>query len=108
MNTYMEPATGPAECAACGWKGDAIDVECAIADFGDRVAPGEICPAGECPECGALAHLIEKPDPAPELLAALKALRTELRAHVKLDVKRHYSLMVADAAAGTAIAKAEA
>lgn len=43
---------------------------------------------------------------APELLAALEGLRAELRAHVKLNVRKHYSLMVADAAAGTAIAKA--
>lgn len=43
---------------------------------------------------------------APELLEALKVLRKELRAHIKLDVKKHYSLMVADAAAGKAITKA--
>lgn len=41
------------------------------------------------------------------VLAALKNLRRQLREHVKLDVKKHYSLMVADAAAGTAIAKAK-
>lgn len=51
----------------------------------------------------ANAHLIAA---APELLEALEGLREQLRAHVKLDVKRHYSLMVADAAAGTAIVKA--
>lgn len=43
---------------------------------------------------------------APDLLAALKDLRKELHAHVKLDVKKHYSLMAADAAAGTIIRKA--
>ncbi len=43
---------------------------------------------------------------APELLEALEELRAQLRAHIKLDVKKHYSLMVADAAAGTAITKA--
>jgi len=40
---------------------------------------------------------------APALLAALEALRRELRAGVRLNVKKHFSLMVADAAAGTAI-----
>ena len=44
---------------------------------------------------------------APELLEALKELRKQLHSHVKFDVKRHYSLMVADAAAGTVIAKAK-
>lgn len=43
---------------------------------------------------------------APELLEALIELKAQLLAHVKFDVKRHYSLMVADAAAGTALAKA--
>jgi hypothetical protein len=43
-----------------------------------------------------------------ELIEALRELQKQLRAHVKLDVRKHYSLMVADAAASTAIAKAEA
>lgn len=43
---------------------------------------------------------------APDLLAALEGLRRELRQHIKLDVKKHYSLMVWDAAAGQAIRKA--
>jgi len=44
---------------------------------------------------------------APELLQALRELQKELRHAVKLDVKKHYSLMVADACASKAIAKAE-
>lgn len=43
---------------------------------------------------------------APDLFAALGDLQKELRAHVKLDVKKHYSLMTADAAATAAIEKA--
>lgn len=43
---------------------------------------------------------------APELLAALEALRTELRQHIKFDVRKHYSLMTADVAADNAIRKA--
>jgi hypothetical protein len=43
---------------------------------------------------------------APDLLAALENLRKELHAAVRLDVKKHYSLMVAEAIAGTAIRKA--
>lgn len=44
---------------------------------------------------------------APELLAALRELQAQLRAHIKLDVKKHYSLMVADAAASKAVLRAE-
>lgn len=25
----------------------------------ERVAPGEVMPAGECPDCGAVAHVVE-------------------------------------------------
>lgn len=60
--------------------------------------------AREQGERHANAHLIVA---APDLLAALEDLRKELRAHVKLDVKKHFSLMAADAAAGTAIHKAK-
>jgi hypothetical protein len=38
-----------------------------------------------------------------ELVAALVELRRQLRSHVKMDVKKHFSLMVADAAASKAI-----
>jgi hypothetical protein len=41
------------------------------------------------------------------VLDALKELQKQLHAHVKLDVRKHYSLMVADAAASAAIAKTE-
>ena len=41
-----------------------------------------------------------------ELLTALKDLTTSIHEHVKMDVRKHYYLMVADAAAGKAIAKA--
>jgi hypothetical protein len=44
---------------------------------------------------------------APEMLDALRDLRRELRGVVKLDVRKHFSLMVADAAANKAIFKAE-
>jgi hypothetical protein len=44
---------------------------------------------------------------APELLQALRDLQQELHRVLKLDVKKHYSLMVADAVANKVIAKAE-
>lgn len=44
-----------AACQDCDWRGPADELH-DIADFGERVYPGEPCPAGECPRCGALAH----------------------------------------------------
>jgi len=46
------------ECANCGTRTRESDLK-EIRDFGERVMPGEECPAGECPECGALAHIAE-------------------------------------------------
>jgi len=42
-----------------------------------------------------------------ELLQALKDLQKEVRSAFKFDVRKHYSLMVADAAATKAVRKAE-
>lgn len=47
------------ECANCDWKGAVEEVE-QIQHFWERVEPGEIMPAGECPKCGALAHLVKR------------------------------------------------
>lgn len=45
---------------------------------------------------------------ASELLASLIELRKQVHAHIKLDVKKHYSLMVADSLASTLIHRAGA
>lgn len=47
------------ECANCDWKGAEEDLN-PIKDLGQRVEPGEIMPAGECPECGCLAHVTDR------------------------------------------------
>ena len=50
------------ECQDCGWEGpeEEMDNEWpAIPHIKDRISPGEIVPAGECPLCGALCHLKE-------------------------------------------------
>lgn len=43
------------KCADCGscWHEDQLRE---IQDLMQRVAPGEIMPSGECPDCGALCH----------------------------------------------------
>lgn len=40
-------------CADCDWHGT-IDEMDGIIDIGERVAPGELHPAGQCPKCRAL------------------------------------------------------
>ena len=43
-------------CADCDWIGTGLSLE-PIFGFEKRVRAGEICPAGQCPKCGALAYL---------------------------------------------------
>ena len=46
-----------AECDNCDWKGRSEECE-DIRDFWSRVEPGDIMPAGDCPECGAFCFLV--------------------------------------------------
>lgn len=48
-----------AACENCGreWP---LDRLYPIKDIGQRAAPGEPMPAGECPECRAVCHLAEQ------------------------------------------------
>ncbi len=45
-----------AQCANCEWRGHPSQLK-GIRDYHERVAPGEIAPAGECPACRCLAHI---------------------------------------------------
>ncbi len=47
------------KCDDCDWTGVGLDLDL-IADIHLRVAPGEPYPAGECPECGCLCHLVQE------------------------------------------------
>ena len=60
------------QCQACSWTGTEKQLQTetwdAIPDIGERVGPGEVCPAGECPKCGSLATLHPKvPGTSPAL-----------------------------------------
>ena len=44
-------------CGDCEQRWDPGDLVWPIPDVSDRVTPGEVMPAGECPDCGALVHL---------------------------------------------------
>lgn len=63
------------QCNNCAWHGSRCDLG-EINDFWGRVNPGELMPAGECPDCGSLVDLPEAdmPDYVLGYLAAL--LRT--------------------------------
>ena len=50
--------TDDVSCGNCGWTGKGAALK-PIQHFFERVAAGETCPAGECPECGCLAHVVE-------------------------------------------------
>lgn len=51
-----------AHCQNCDWTGEA-DSCLPIKDLEERVEAGEIMPAGECPECGALCQIDAEPVP---------------------------------------------
>lgn len=46
------------KCGNCDWTGPESALQ-PIQHLSERVSAGETMPAGECPKCGALAHLIE-------------------------------------------------
>lgn len=60
---------------------------------------------GRCNWCGQIVNDPVR-DAAPDLYAALQQLQQAVRDAHLLDVKKRYSLCVADAAASTALAKA--
>jgi hypothetical protein len=45
-----------AECDDCSWAGDESELD-ETSNLIDRIEPGGIVPAGECPKCGALAYM---------------------------------------------------
>lgn len=57
----------PVQCDNCDWSGR-LDQLGIIKDAHERLDPGSEMPAGECPECGALAYLITLPKHLPPRL----------------------------------------
>ena len=53
---YLEARETITACQDCAWTGPAGELT-HIRDIPQRVGAGEPMPAGECPLCGALAHL---------------------------------------------------
>lgn len=68
-------ATHNYQCDECHWTGELDDVA-AIDDVEERVAPGELHPAGQCPECGALISVNDEDVPDYTLQACAEIMRT--------------------------------
>ena len=52
----------PVHCNNCDWTGTVKDTN-GIKDAHERLCPGEEIPAGECPECGAMAYIADEAKP---------------------------------------------
>ena len=48
-------------CANCDWHGPESELK-ELQDVFERVSPGDVMPAGECPECGASAFVENEHD----------------------------------------------
>lgn len=53
------------KCDNCGWTGDMIPDLSEIPYLAERLDPGSIVPAGECPDCRALVYIVPEPKSAP-------------------------------------------
>lgn len=77
-------------CQDCEWTGKAQELE-EITDIQERIFPGEIVPAGQCPECGACAHLDETQTPdqiADELCNSFRNVVHLVRLQAEQDTER--------------------
>ena len=67
-------------CQECGWKGTVAHCEpIAPRYLPERVAVGDVMPAGECPECGANAMLDEQRQRMADLRPEMEALMLDFR-----------------------------
>ena len=54
------------QCDNCNWRGTDEQLGLPLSEIrhlAERLDPGGIVPAGECPECGCLAHPIAEAGP---------------------------------------------
>ena len=66
-------------CRECGWRGTVSQCEpIAPRYLPERVAIGDVMPAGACPECGADAMLDQDREPVVDLRPEMQALMLEL------------------------------
>ena len=86
--------TAKVRCDNCDWDGVGDDLDL-ISDFEERVSADCLVPAGQCPECGALAYLDSKvvamTPPNHEIVVELRHL-----AHLceTLNARQHAGLQI--------------
>ena len=71
--------TETATCRDCGWTGP-VERTKELRNVWDRVLPGQVVPAGQCPAegCGGAAMLDREHDPAVDLRPEMEALLLDL------------------------------
>lgn len=76
--TYLQPDAGiPCTCDNCGETTASDDLNM-VTDLEERVGPGYLCPAGQCPHCGSLAYYADGSIPQYTAQLELKRLREAL------------------------------
>jgi DNA-binding transcriptional regulator YiaG len=77
--TQVANPEAPCSCQDCDWTGPASALQL-VASIEERISAEEIVPAGECPECGALAHLDEITPTADEVAISQEILQRLINA----------------------------
>lgn len=62
-------------CEDCGWTGDMHDMHC-IDDLEQRVMPGELMAAGQCPKCRSLIPVDDEDVPGHTIEACIRIARS--------------------------------
>ena len=83
LKPELDDAPEQCSCPNCDWEGTTAEMKRVypdIPDLSQRMDPGEECPAGECPKCGALCHEDTPDDKGvpSEIIHALELAATEL------------------------------
>lgn len=84
----VEDDNAAVRCDNCTWRGVASDLDM-VADVQERISAGYEVPAGQCPDCAALAYLVERPQHSPFKAEAIPAAPSwESVAEVHRDAMR--------------------
>ena len=60
MSKWSADVSSQCKCDDCQWQGPMVQLGKQLdetPDLNQRLSPGSVVPAGECPKCGAFAYL---------------------------------------------------